>query len=47
MSSASILFVLEKILHEDSLIHSKNILGFAFGPGLTVESMILKKIADA
>ena len=46
MSSASILFVLEKILYDNST-HGKNILGFAFGPGLTVESMILKKILDA
>ena len=46
MSSASILFVLEKILYDNST-HGKNILGFAFGPGLTVESMILKKISDA
>jgi predicted naringenin-chalcone synthase len=47
MSSASILFVLEKILYENGPTPRKNILGFAFGPGLTVESMILKKIADA
>jgi len=46
MSSASILFVLEKILMEKST-REENILGFAFGPGLTVESMILKKISDA
>ncbi|WP_411272749.1 type III polyketide synthase [Daejeonella sp.] len=47
MSSASILFVLEKTLSEKGAGISKNILGFAFGPGLTVESMILKKIIDA
>ncbi len=46
MSSASILFVLERVLME-SLIRKENILGFAFGPGLTVESMILKKIPHA
>ena len=47
MSSASILFVLEKTLYENSNNLSKNILGFAFGPGLTVESMILKKLTNA
>ena len=41
MSSATILFVLQKILNS-SLQGDKNILSFAFGPGLTVESMILK-----
>ncbi len=46
MSSASILFVLEKILMENSA-GPKNILGCAFGPGLTVESMILKKNKNA
>ena len=46
MSSASILFVLEKILMEKPAIN-ENILGFAFGPGLTVESVILKKIINA
>lgn len=47
MSSASILFVLEKLLYEISPTPRKNILGCAFGPGLTVESMILKKITHA
>jgi predicted naringenin-chalcone synthase len=46
MSSASILFVLEKILMSNSS-DTQNILGFAFGPGLTVESMILKKFPHA
>ncbi len=47
MSSASILFVLEKILQENDSISDKTILGFAFGPGLTVESMILRKTTHA
>ncbi len=46
MSSATILFVLEKILLEN-LTDDKTILGCAFGPGLTVESMILKKKSHA
>lgn len=41
MSSATILFVLQKILNSD-IEAGKNILSFAFGPGLTVEGMILE-----
>ena len=43
MSSPTILFVL-KALSEDlsENDHGKNILSFAFGPGLTMESMLLK-----
>ena len=41
MSSATILFVLQKILMSE-LVDGENILSFAFGPGLTVESMLLK-----
>lgn len=43
MSSASILFVLKKLLEDPTAVNGENILGFAFGPGLTVESMILKR----
>lgn len=41
MSSPTILFVLQKILHATDDSH-KNILSFGFGPGLTVESIALK-----
>lgn len=41
MSSATILFVLQKIL-QSTVKPDKQILGFAFGPGLTVEGMVLK-----
>lgn len=41
MSSATILFVLDKMLKAGNLIDQK-ILSFAFGPGLTVEGMILE-----
>jgi len=41
MSSATILFVLQKIL-VSAPADETNILSFAFGPGLTVEGMILK-----
>ena len=47
MSSASILFVLEKLLYKNTSAPVENILACAFGPGLTVESMILKKISNA
>jgi predicted naringenin-chalcone synthase len=42
MSSASILFVLKKIWNNlNATDHNKKVLGMAFGPGLTLESMIL------
>ncbi len=43
MSSATILFVLQKILDNKTDQQNQNVLSFAFGPGLTVESMVLKK----
>jgi predicted naringenin-chalcone synthase len=42
MSSATILFVLRKILNQTNSKIGETILGAAFGPGLTVESMLLK-----
>ncbi len=47
MSSATVLFVLKKLLDDPNGIENENILGFAFGPGLTVESMILRRNAHA
>ncbi len=47
MSSATILFVLKKLMDDPEGIDGENILGFAFGPGLTVESMILKRSGNA
>lgn len=41
MSSATILFVLQHIL-ENTVKTNQQILSFAFGPGLTVEGMVLK-----
>lgn len=42
MSSCTVLFVLKQLLEETSADdHGKNILSCAFGPGLTLESMIL------
>lgn len=43
MSSPTVLFVLKEILQVvTNNDHEKNILSFAFGPGLTLESMLLK-----
>ena len=43
MSSPTVLFVLKEIMKQvRSSDHRKNILSFAFGPGLTMESMLLK-----
>ncbi|TDI72542.1 MAG: type III polyketide synthase [Bacteroidetes bacterium] len=43
MSSATILFVLKEIWNNlNSSDHGKKVLCFAFGPGLTLESMILR-----
>lgn len=42
MSSATILFVLHKIMLKSDNLSGKRILGAAFGPGLTVETMLLK-----
>jgi predicted naringenin-chalcone synthase len=41
MSSATILFVLQKIMQAGKLTNP-NLVSFAFGPGLTVEGMVLK-----
>lgn len=43
MSSPTVLFVLKSLLEQlRANDHDKNILSFAFGPGLTLESMLLK-----
>jgi alpha-pyrone synthase len=43
MSSATVLFVLKELVEKFSSSNiGENILSFAFGPGLTMESMILK-----
>jgi alpha-pyrone synthase len=44
MSSPTILFVLKKIIlaEKQSTEKDKMILGMAFGPGITIESMLLK-----
>ena len=43
MSSSTVLFVLNDILQQiKSADHNKNVLSFAFGPGLTMESALFK-----
>ncbi|MBO9701487.1 MAG: type III polyketide synthase [Sporocytophaga sp.] len=45
MSSPSVLFVLKKIMQDlQNDLSSKRILSFAFGPGLTMESMVLEVV---
>ena len=43
MSSATILFVLKEILEEPSEISKNRTLAMAFGPGLTIETALLRK----
>ncbi|NQZ74888.1 MAG: type III polyketide synthase [Ekhidna sp.] len=48
MSSPTVLFVLKHILDKAKVEdNDKNILSFAFGPGLTLESTVLKTYIDA
>lgn len=43
MSSPTILFVLQALMHDLTVgDHDKQVLGLAFGPGLTLESMLLR-----
>lgn len=43
MSSATVLFILQRLLADDAVGDGARIGGLAFGPGLTVESMALTK----
>lgn len=43
MSSATIMFILRDMLHDDTIASGAAIAGLAFGPGLTVESALLTK----
>jgi alkylresorcinol/alkylpyrone synthase len=42
MSSATVLFILKRMLEDESLRDADRVLGVAFGPGLTVESALLR-----
>lgn len=41
MSSATILFILRRLLHDEALAEGDRVAALAFGPGLTVESALL------
>ena len=43
MSSATVMFILRDILHDEAVAPDASIAGLAFGPGLTVESALLTK----
>jgi alkylresorcinol/alkylpyrone synthase len=43
MSSATVMFILRDMLHDDAIGSGATIAGLAFGPGLTVESALLTK----
>jgi predicted naringenin-chalcone synthase len=43
MSSATVMFILRDMLHDDTIGAGATIAGLAFGPGLTVESALLTK----
>ena len=45
MSSATILFILRDLLHDEALAEGAAIAALAFGPGLTVESALLTRTA--
>jgi alkylresorcinol/alkylpyrone synthase len=42
MSSATVLFILKRMLEDEGLRDADRVLGVAFGPGLTVESALLR-----
>lgn len=44
MSSPSIIFVLKHLLDSGKVRSGESIMGMAFGPGLTMESMLLKRV---
>ena len=44
MSSATILFVLADLMDKDQDSEEESVLAMAFGPGLTIESGLFKKI---
>ncbi|MCR2762857.1 type III polyketide synthase [Microbacterium sp. zg.B48] len=43
MSSATVMFILRELLHDDTVGDGARIAGLAFGPGLTVESALFTK----
>ena len=43
MSSASVLFVIEDVLKQENNILGDNLLALGFGPGITMEEILLVK----
>lgn len=43
MSSATVLFIMRRLLHDVDLADGSRVAGLAFGPGLTVESVMMTK----
>jgi predicted naringenin-chalcone synthase len=46
MSSATILFILRDLLHDDALDEAGRVAALAFGPGLTVESALMMRVPE-
>jgi alkylresorcinol/alkylpyrone synthase len=44
MSSATILFILRELLHDETAVDGEIVAALAFGPGLTVESALLTRV---
>jgi predicted naringenin-chalcone synthase len=42
MSSATVLFILQRVMADPDLVDGESVLGVAFGPGLTVEHALLR-----
>lgn len=47
MSSATVLFILRRLLHDEAVGDGARVAGLAFGPGLTVESALMTKRVGA
>lgn len=47
MSSATVMFILQRILADDALADGARVIGMAFGPGLTVETASFRRRATA
>jgi predicted naringenin-chalcone synthase len=47
MSSATVLFILRRLLYDDAVDDGARVAGLAFGPGLTVESALMTKSTPA
>ncbi|MGJ0203786.1 3-oxoacyl-[acyl-carrier-protein] synthase III C-terminal domain-containing protein [Leucobacter sp. gxy201] len=46
MSSATILFILRRFLHDDALADGSRVAGLCFGPGLTIETALFTRRAE-